>query len=189
MKRVGPSSSIPSKNMGLKTKLSSLPGKAASRYYGDTQEAGLKKKNPSSSGAKATNIENQMRYALLRKGVNFIEQADIGPWSIDFFLPEYNAVIEADGEFWHNNMKTKMKDRRKDSWLMAKGYKVFHFEGKQITDNANACVDKVLKSLHSSSWITEKEETFDELIEEINQETNMVPEDDDDEYEKWISRK
>lgn len=182
MKRVGPSSSLPIKNTGLKTTINSFPGQRASRYYGDPPSNIQKKVEAASSPAKATNIENQLRYALLRKGINFIEQADIGPWSIDFFLPDHNVVIEADGEFWHNNMKTRMKDRRKDSWLMAKGYKVFHFEGKQITDDANGCVEKVIKSLQSPIWEVQEEN--------IHEEINSVDEkDEDEEYERWIARK
>ena len=182
MKRVGPSSSLPIKNSGMKTTISSLPGQRGSRYYGDPPKNIQKKISSSPSSAKATNIENQLRYALLRKGINFIEQADIGPWSIDFFLPEHNVVIEADGEFWHNNMKTRMKDRRKDSWLMAKGYKVFHFEGKQITDDANACVEKVIKSLQAI--------VLEEQDQQDNEEIKTVEDNnEDEEYERWINRK
>ena len=84
------------------------------------RQSGLRNSNgESSSGTqqKATNIENQFRYALLRKNLNFIEQASIGPWSIDFYLPEHDIIIEADGEFWHNSIKSTMLDLqfKKDS--------------------------------------------------------------------------
>lgn len=128
------------------------------------------------SGAKATNIENQFRYALLRKNLNFIEQASIGPWSIDFYLPEHDIVIEADGEFWHSSTKAKMKDRRKDAWLQNKGYKVFHFTGKEIIENPNFCVEKIMKSING-------ENSAENIIEE-NKEKDSLQNDED--YERWI---
>lgn len=132
---------------------------------------------------KATNIENQFRYALLRKGLNFIEQASIGPWSIDFYLPEHEIIIEADGEFWHNTIKAKMKDRRKDAWLKSKGYRVFHFTGKEIIENPNFCVEKITKAILTKEVI-EEENNYDDLVSE---EENREPNHYDDEYEQWLS--
>ena len=143
---------------------------------------------------KATGIENQLRYALLRKGINFIEQASIGPWSIDFLLPDYMACVEADGEFWHSSTKAKMKDRRKDAWLQSKGYMVFHFDGKEITQDADYCVNRMMKSLENNvNLIAEKiqavenedEEWYDENIVNTSQESVK----EDQEYEDWLNSK
>lgn len=134
---------------------------------------------PGKTQQKATNIENQFRYALLRKGLNFIEQASIGPWSIDFYLPEHEIIIEADGEFWHNTIKAKMKDRRKDAWLKSKGYQVFHFTGTEIVENPNFCVEKIVKAI-SNKTISEEDDLVDA---EEHGETNHY----DSEYEQWLS--
>jgi len=156
-------------------------GRTTAKSYG--AQSGL----PSSSGekmTKATNIENQLRYALLRKGILFIEQASVGPWSLDFLIPEHNIVIEADGEFWHNNMKTRLKDRRKDAWLKSKGYTVFHFAGKEITSNADYCVEKILKSLRAIKINNEEDDNYDTEDSVITQE-NLVRLEQDEEYERW----
>lgn len=147
------------------------------------------RKNPGNQ--KATNIENLLRYALLRKGINFIEQATIGPWSIDFLLPDYMACVEADGEFWHGTMEARLKDRRKDAWLQSKGYLVFHFDGKELIQDSDYCVNRMMKSI---------ENHMDKLVksvhEHIEEETLTVPQDieeitgakdTDDEYERWAS--
>lgn len=119
---------------------------------------------------KATNIENQFRYALLRKGINFVEQASIGPWSIDFLIPDHQIVVEADGEFWHSRPKTIMKDRRKDAWLERNGYKVFHFEGNEIIKNPNRCIELVEKAILAKTKKKAEEKALD----------------DNTEYEQWI---
>ena len=65
---------------------------------------------------------------------------------------------------------------------MAKGYKVFHFEGKQITDDANACVEKVIKSLQAI--------VLEEQDQQDNEEIKTVEDNnEDEEYERWINRK
>lgn len=144
------------------------------------------RKTPSSQ--KATGIENQLRYALLRKGINFIEQASIGPWSIDFLLPDYMACVEADGEYWHSTTKAIMKDRRKDAWLRAKGYAVFHFDGKEIIQDADYCVQRMMKSLESSiaQMATQIQELEEDEDEDEFIETSLTP---IDEYEQWLQKR
>ena len=134
---------------------------------------------------KATNIENQFRYALLRKGLDFIEQANIGPWSCDFLLPDHKIVIEADGEYWHSIPKTIMKDRRKDLWLRSKGYSVLHFEGKRISADPDGCISKVIQLIEKNklSLLIDEEEEFMEEPEIAIAKEN----DDDAEYEAWLS--
>lgn len=147
------------------------------------------RRHPSQNAA--TNIENLMRYSLLRKGIDFIEQANIGPWCVDFYLPKYNACVEADGEYWHGTVSAKMKDRRKDAWLKKNGYKVFHFDGWDIKQDSDFCVSRMMKSLdHMSSPEIEIEDDPPEIIEDLqvkpHEEIQPRPS-GGDEYEQWIS--
>jgi len=147
---------------------------------------------------KATGIENKLRYALLRKGINFIEQASIGPWSIDFLLPDYMACVEADGEYWHSSTKARMKDRRKDAWLQNKGYTVFHFDGKEIIQDADYCVNRLMQSLEKKIENIAKqvysmieEEDIQMEIEENKEDFPAIPEEiaenPADDYDAWVS--
>lgn len=154
---------------------------------------------PQAALQKATGIENMMRYALLRKGINFVEQAAIGPWCVDFYLPDYNACLEADGEYWHSSVSAKMKDRRKDAWLKSRGYSVFHFDGWEIKQDSDFCVSRMMKSLeahHANSEAIESEDNSDtiddennfhiELIKDNEQSTTAPEFTNDQEYEQWI---
>lgn len=145
---------------------------------------------------KATGIENMMRYALLRKGINFIEQAAIGPWCVDFYLPDHNACLEADGEYWHGTPSAKMKDRRKDLWLQSHGYEIYHFDGWDIKQDADFCVSRMMKSLEAKSQrkriVLDNEfvEDDDSLAETItHDEQQLDSQKHDDEYERWIRAK
>lgn len=189
--RVGARSGNPVTPSGLRGAGGQLRGANASRSYGPASSL---REKPRTTIQKATNIENQFRYALLRKGIDFIEQADIGPWSCDFLLPEHAIVIEADGEYWHSDPKTKRKDRRKDLWLQSKGFMVLHFDGKTITQSADHCVEKVLELIEKKNKQTV--DTIDnyvatELSEEIVQiyppSFEEEEENEDAEYEQWIT--
>lgn len=137
---------------------------------------------------KATDIENLLRYALVRKGINYIEQANIGPWCVDFYLPDHNACVEADGEYWHGTVAAKIKDRRKDAWLRNKGYSVFHFDGWDIKQDADFCVSRLIKALDSSSMQPVSDiEDFKET--DIDEQPSIEPieqQQPEDEYEAWI---
>lgn len=160
--------------------LRGLTSSGLDRYRGQASPLGPKGSGQVRSAASqpATNIENKLRYALLRKGINFVEQASIGPWSIDFLLPDYMACVEADGEFWHSSTQAKMKDRRKDTWLRNKGYMVFHFDGKEIHQDSDYCVERMMKSIDANI------KKISEVIQENAKEHKKASVDND--YEQWL---
>jgi very-short-patch-repair endonuclease len=195
-RRVGASSSRQGLPGGMRSVRSNLQDRSRQRDLTKNPWSPEARKNPASQ--KATGIENMLRYALLRKGINFIEQASIGPWSIDFLLPDYMACVEADGEFWHSSVSVRMKDRRKDAWLKSRGYIVFHFDGWEIKQDSDYCVARMMKSLEnrvenlvkSYSDSENEEENVEELFdEEPDGDGNEpeAPQGADDEYERWLS--
>lgn len=175
-RRIGARSSLPHNASGLR----SVPKSEIGRITGKTGPFGPKGNSQYTSQKiqPATNIENKLRYSLLRKGINFIEQASIGPWSIDFLLPDYMACVEADGEFWHSSTQAKMKDRRKDAWLRNKGYMVFHFDGKEIHQDSDYCVERMMKSIESNI------NKISKAIQEQSSDNKKASVDND--YEQWL---
>lgn len=66
----------------------------------------------------------------------------------DFYLPEYNILIEVDGDFWHYNPKTQNNinkykaqiinienDQIKNKWALDNGYKLLRFWESDINNN------------------------------------------------------
>ena len=71
----------------------------------------------------------------------YFPQMPLGPWTVDFFLPVRNIVLECDGKYWHAIPRVEKRDRKKDGWLQWKhGYTVRRLTEDAIRTNALACV-------------------------------------------------
>ena len=58
-----------------------------------------------------TQQERHVRSALDSYGYSYIEQCDwFKPYIVDFFLPELNIVIEADGHYGHYSKRDRKRD-------------------------------------------------------------------------------
>jgi len=66
----------------------------------------------------------------------------------DFYLPDYNIIVEVDGDFWHCNPNSKhntpkyetqkynlVKDAIKSQWALDNGYKLLRFWENDINNN------------------------------------------------------
>ena len=71
-----------------------------------------------------TRIEQAMQAELERRGIRFEAQYPIVPYSADFYLPEWNAVLECDGDYWHSLPEHQARDQERDTCLRAQGYQV-----------------------------------------------------------------
>lgn len=52
---------------------------------------------------KDTSIEIKIEELLVDLQLNFIKQYRISKWVFDFYLPEFNTIIECQGDYWHAN--------------------------------------------------------------------------------------
>lgn len=94
---------------------------------------------------KRTSIEIKMAKELKERGIEAIEQYNLGnKFSLDFFLPSYNTVIECDGDYWHNLPEVSKRDKSKDAYIKACGHQLFRFWEHQINEDVGSCVDKVI---------------------------------------------
>jgi very-short-patch-repair endonuclease len=64
-----------------------------------------------------SSIELMVKDVLDQLGESYHHQYGIGKFLVDFYLPERNLVIEADGEYWHSLERGKERDRRKNQYL------------------------------------------------------------------------
>lgn len=65
----------------------------------------------------------------------------------DFYIPEYNTIIEVDGDFWHCNpvkfpepqyesqKKNLIRDKFKNEWAINNGYKIIRIWENDINNN------------------------------------------------------
>jgi len=93
-----------------------------------------------------TLLEKAMRNALESAGVEFIQEAKIGRYSVDFLVPSARVAIEVDGEYWHQDQK---KDAKRDRYLAKKGWSTIRFTETYMknVDDLSAAVSKALEGV------------------------------------------
>lgn len=92
----------------------------------------------------STNIEIIMKDALEKNKIEFVEQYPIRckyGYIIDFFLPQFNMIVECDGEPWHKEGNSR--DRKRDGFLRGKGYIILRFKGNEIINNIQSCIETI----------------------------------------------
>ncbi len=95
-----------------------------------------------------TSIERLIREELaLHPEIRFEQEVRIGPYRVDFLLPERHVVIECDGRYWHSFAQVFLRDRRKNRFLAEKGYQVFRLSEAEIRKSPSSCVNHVLLSI------------------------------------------
>ena len=79
----------------------------------------------------------------------------------DFYLPEFNVLIEIDGDFWHCNPNTKYaipecktqelnieNDKIKNKWAFDNNYKLLRFWEYDINNNLSQVIETLKKELN-----------------------------------------
>ena len=123
----------------------------------DRRLAEWKLKNKIPGGSKNTKIEMMVKKILENNNISYIHQyKGICGIYVDFYLPEYNLVIEVDGDYWHANpnkysseqvikypgnreikaMDIWQRDKDRDILIEESGYYVKRIFGSEITENA-----------------------------------------------------
>jgi very-short-patch-repair endonuclease len=97
---------------------------------------------------KFTDIEIQMAELLRGLNICFVTQQVIKKnFIVDFYLPEYALVIEADGDYWHGKPEQNKKDRSKDAYLKAIGLNVVRFWGSEIKKEPELVKSKIKEAI------------------------------------------
>jgi very-short-patch-repair endonuclease len=68
-------------------------------------------------------------------------------FEIDEFNPEKRVCIEIDGDYWHSLSKRIRQDKRKDTFLKNKGYRVIRIKEYDVYRNMNDCIKNVKKEI------------------------------------------
>lgn len=64
-----------------------------------------------------TSLEREVRESLTALGLLFVTQHEIGRYFLDFYLPDHQLAVEADGEFWHD----AEHDAKRDAFVLTHG--------------------------------------------------------------------
>lgn len=79
-------------------------------------------------------------------GFKFVRQETIGPYIADFACRERRLIVELDGgQHSENN-----RDRVRDAFLAAEGYKVLRFWNNDVMKNRDGVLEVILAELESN---------------------------------------
>lgn len=87
--------------------------------------------------------EKQVRQTLDVLNIKYIQEAQMGRYSVDFLLVDLRIALEIDGVYWHQNIK---RDTRKTNYLQSKGWNVIRIsdiELDNIQDVAGLIISRI----------------------------------------------
>lgn len=96
--------------------------------------------------AKLTQGEQAMLAILRSLGWRFNVEHPIGNYIADFYVYRFRMVIEVDGGY-HSHYSQKQRDKRRDRWMVWKGYLVARFTNEQVISNPDAVKAELLSRL------------------------------------------
>jgi len=122
-----------------------------------------------------TKIEKKVARELIKRKLPFCQQYVVDKRFVcDFAIPEFNIIIECDGDYWHANPRiynsrdltktqtNKVKrDKIKDMSLTKKEWKIFRFFEYDINKSVKDCIDNVEKEIKKQ--LKSIKNPFDEL--------------------------
>jgi very-short-patch-repair endonuclease len=99
---------------------------------------------------KESNIERKVRIELTKRKIKYQQEypVRIGKrkwcYHLDFFIPELNLDIEADGAYWHTLNDAKKRDERKDKRLNKQNIIVVRLSEAEILEDVSKAVDRAI---------------------------------------------
>lgn len=94
-----------------------------------------------------SSIERIVAAVLSAINEPYLQQLPLGPWTVDFYLPQRNLVIECDGDYWHSLPKVQNRDKRKDAWMKKHGYIMVRLQEQAIRVDAAKLVTDSLRAV------------------------------------------
>lgn len=82
--------------------------------------------------SKESTLQRDVRTVLDVFGIRYEREKSVGRYNVDFYLTDYEAVLEVDGEYWHNKQMQRERDGRREEVLRSRGWRVFHVLGQRI---------------------------------------------------------
>ncbi len=99
-------------------------------------------------------LEELLSLELVRLKIPFQKEYEIYNkrrllYRLDFaiFCRSGKLAVECDSEKWHSLPVQKRKDHRRDRYLKRKGWKVFHFSGRDISSHLTECGEIILNQI------------------------------------------
>jgi DNA mismatch endonuclease Vsr len=136
----------------------------------DKLTAEQRRKNMQAVRASGSKIETALAKALFAQGLRYRKNDRTVFGKPDLTFKIYKLAVFVDSEFWHGkNWETRKLDHKSNQefWLtkiesnierdnevneklLAEGWKVLRFWGKDITKNLDKCINKIQKTINET---------------------------------------
>lgn len=156
---------------GLLAHVDERRGSTYTEVYGEEKAEEIKDKLRKASPARMskfarreTEPERIVREMLTDLRVVFDVQVAIGHYTVDFLIPDFHLVIQADGDYWHAHpdlytesvlTATQRKSRRLDascnSFLSNRGYRVLRLWERDLHGDPGSCRNRIIQALQETS--------------------------------------
>lgn len=87
--------------------------------------------------------EKAMMAILKEMGLRFLFEYPLWSNILDFYLPSLSLAIEVDGNL-HNSESQKLKDSKRDRYLVSRGLQVIRFTNEQAMSDPETCKKRIL---------------------------------------------
>lgn len=74
-------------------------------------------------------------------------EVPIGPFRVDFLVPDKKVVVELYGYAYHGGKEKQTQDAQRERYLQKLGYRVVRYTGQDVYHNVNKCVNDLLAIL------------------------------------------
>ena len=81
-----------------------------------------------------------MAHFLSEAGVRFEREVPLGRYSLDFLLPDYAAVIEVDGDYWHRTRDPHPKE----ALILEKGWTLVRLDAGAMRRSGDLAMARAL---------------------------------------------
>lgn len=92
---------------------------------------------------KDTLIERIIEQKLKEMNLIYFKQEIIIGFCVDFYLPEYNFIIECDGDYWHNKKGAKERDKMKNKKWKEANINILRLKEHDIKKNIDLCIRRI----------------------------------------------
>lgn len=82
-------------------------------------------------------------------------QYPIGPYRVDFAIPDKKIVIELDGHEYHKTKEQRTNDAKRERDLQLLGWNVIRFTGSEIYQDVAKCVAQVVEFIDRRGYATD----------------------------------
>ena len=97
----------------------------------------------SSQGFRESEPERLIKAELSKRGIKYCEQHQFACWFVDITFPSSKLAVEVDGDYWHSLPEQKLKDAKKDGWLISHNWIILRILESEIKKDVRSCVDRI----------------------------------------------